>query len=194
MTATLTAPTLSQEDWLRFEAEAGVELVHGQIVEKPMSMQSARCGATMIRLLGNEAYKTKSVDVFDQSMGYRCFADDPMHFRRPDVSVMRIERMKGIDPQEGFMPIPPDLAVEVLSPGDLAYEVAEKIEEYLKNRFPLVWIVQPNVRTVSIHRADGSVSLLHENDEITGESALPAFKCKVAEFFAADGPRNDKRK
>ena len=92
--------------------------------------------------------------------------------------------MARVDPDEGFMPIPPDLAVEVVSPNDLAYDVANKIEEYLKNGFSLIWIVYPSTRTVSIHRADGTVSLLHENDEISGESALPEFKCKVADFFA----------
>lgn len=82
------------------------------------------------------------------------------------------------------MTIPPDLAVEVISPGDLAYDMAQKIEEYLKNGFRLIWIVYPNTKTVAIHRADGTVSHLHEQDEITGESAIPTFRCKVAEFFA----------
>jgi Uma2 family endonuclease len=82
------------------------------------------------------------------------------------------------------MPIPADLAVEVLSPTDLAYDVAAKIDEYLRNGFPLVWVVEPNTRTVVVHRADGSVTKLRDNDEISGESALPDFRCKVAEFFA----------
>ena len=82
------------------------------------------------------------------------------------------------------MPIPADLVVEVLSPQDRAYDVWLKTEEYLANGFKLIWEVHPHTRTVVIHRADGSVAKLHEQDDITGESLLPGFKCKVGEFFA----------
>jgi Uma2 family endonuclease len=117
-------------------------------------------------------------------MGYQCFPDEPGKFRKPDVSVVSTARLVDIDSTTGFMPIAPDLAIEVVSPNDLASELADKIEEYLHNGFPLVWIVQPSTHTVTIHRGDGSVSHLHADDEITGESALPTFRCKVAEFFA----------
>jgi Uma2 family endonuclease len=82
------------------------------------------------------------------------------------------------------MPIPADLVVEVLSPNDHIYDVNKKVELYLACGFRLVWVVDPEVRIVYVHRADGSVTKLHENDEITGEGALPGFRLKVAEFFA----------
>jgi Uma2 family endonuclease len=116
-------------------------------------------------------------------MGYQCFREDPNGYRKPDVSVVRSERLEGIDPQTELIPIPPDLAIEVISPNDLACDVNERIEEYLGNGFPLIWVVYPETRSVAIYRGDGSVSLLHERDEITGEAALPSFRCKVAEFF-----------
>lgn len=178
-----TVPTSGE--LLRLQDDAGVEFVNGQILEKPVSIQSGKLELAIAWALLNEAMRTGSVEVYPASVGYRCFSDDPMKFRRPDVSVVRKDRMARVDPDEGFMPIPPDLAVEVVSPNDLAYDLANKIEEYLKNGFPLIWIVYPSTRTVSIHRADGTVSLLHENDEICGESALPEFKCKVADFFAS---------
>jgi Uma2 family endonuclease len=81
------------------------------------------------------------------------------------------------------MPLPADLVVEVLSPNDLAYDVDRNIELYLEAGFGLVWVVNPEMKVVTVHRPDGSVSRLHEKDEITGESALPSFRRKVAEFF-----------
>jgi Uma2 family endonuclease len=121
--------------------------------------------------------------VFSQSVGYRCYSADPSKFRRPDLSVIRAERLAGTEPDIGLVPFPADLVVEVLSPNDLAYDVAEKVEEYLANGFRLIWIVHPNTETVTIHRADGSVALLHAADEITGEQALPGFRAQVARFF-----------
>lgn len=167
----------------RLESEGGLEYVGGQLLEKPVSIDSSRVEATILILLGNAARQTGSADVFSNSMGYQCYAGEPNKYRKPDVSVVRTERIAKLDPDTGFMPIPADLAVQVLSPNDLAYDVAEKTEEYLSNGFPLVWLVHPNTRVVTVYRADGSVTVLHENDEITGEAALPEFRCKVADFF-----------
>jgi Uma2 family endonuclease len=113
---------------------------------------------------------------------YTCFEDDARNGRRADVSLIRKSQLEGLhDP--GTMPIAADLVVEVLSPNDHSYNFDRKIELYLAHDFRLVWIVDPAVRIVYVHRADGSVTKLRENDEITGETALPGFRRKVADFF-----------
>jgi Uma2 family endonuclease len=85
--------------------------------------------------------------------------------------------------EAGHLPIHPDLAVEVTSPGDSVYEVDQKIQEYLAAGVSLVWEVNPELRTILIHRQDGTVTRLGENDEITGENVLPGFRCRVGDFF-----------
>lgn len=175
--------TAPPQDLRRLEDEVGVEFANGQIVEKPVSIRSAKIEMTIGRLLGNETARTKSAEVFSDAVGYQCYADDPSKFRRPDVSLVRAERMRGIDTDTGFLRFPADLVVEVISPNDLAAEIDGKVEEYLENGFPLIWVIHPATRTTVIHRADGSTTRLHEADEITGESALPGFRCKVAAFF-----------
>jgi len=177
-------PVLSRQDWNRLAQEGGVEFVGGQILEKPVSIESSRIGATINRLLGNEAAKSKVADVFDSSLGYKVFPEEPEKFRKPDVSLIRVEKLAGISPASGFSRVPADLAVEVISPGDAAYDVFEKVEEYLQHGFGILWVVQPNTRSVLVYRSDGSTTLLHERDQITGESALPTFRCEVSEFFA----------
>ena len=100
------------------------------------------------------------------------------------MSVIRAERLKGLDIRDTYVEIPADLAVEVVSPSDNANGVIDKVEDYLSNGFPLVWVIYPTTRSVAIFRAGGGTAYLHENDEITGEAALPSFRCKVGEFFA----------
>jgi Uma2 family endonuclease len=178
-------PVLSQQDRHRLAEEGGIEFVGGHIVEKPVSMESSRIGSTINRLLGNEAVKSKVADVFDSSLGYKVFPEDPEKFRKPAVSVIRVEKLASVSPTSGSSKVPADLAVEVISPGDVAYDVFDKVEEYLQHGFGILWVVQPNTRSVLVYRSDGSTTLLHEQDEITGESALPTFRCKVSEFFAA---------
>jgi Uma2 family endonuclease len=83
---------------------------------------------------------------------------------------------------EGHCPIAPDLAVEVVSPNDTAYEIDEKVREFLDAGVPLVWVVNPEQRTVEIHRANGFGTILRENDEISGEDVIPGFRCRVGDF------------
>ena len=47
----------------------------------------------------------------------------------------------------------------------------------------LVWEVNPETRTIKVYRLDGTVTRLHEQDELSGEDVLPGFRCPVAEFF-----------
>jgi Uma2 family endonuclease len=167
--------------------EGGVEYVNGQLVEKPSSRKSSATAVHIMWVLQRYAKSTALIEVFDSSLGYQCFPKESSRFRKPDVSAIQREHLAGLDPDTDLMPIPADLAVEVISPRDTAYDVEERVEEYLANGFNLVWVVDPNTKTVIIHRRDGSVAKLHENDQITGESVLRGFTCRVAEFFASPG-------
>jgi Uma2 family endonuclease len=103
--------------------------------------------------------------------------------RKPDVSFIRRGRLPDERLPKGHVTIPPDLAVEVLSPNDLADEVDEKVKEYLEAGVLVVWVVFPKTRTVQIHRADGPIVKLTETDELSGEEVLPGFRCRVGEIF-----------
>jgi Uma2 family endonuclease/acyl carrier protein len=188
MTQAVHPITPTPDEVLRAQNEGGVEFVNGQLVEKPVSLESSRVAARIVYLLNQHVQRTGEAIICDSSLGYQCFAEEPARYRKPDVSAIRRERLAGLDPDPGLMLIPADLVVEVISPGDTVYDVSKKIEEYLENGFKLIWVVHPNTKTVVIHRADGSVGKLHEDDEIVGESVLPSFKCQVAEFFAQPAP------
>jgi Uma2 family endonuclease len=188
MTQAVHPITPTPDELLRAQHEGGVEFVDGQLVEKPVSKESSRVASRIIFLLQRYVEQTGEAEIYDSSLGYQCFPEEPARFRKPDVSAIRRERLAGLDPDPGLMPIPADLTVEVLSPGDTAYEISRKVEEYLDNGFKLIWVVHPNTKTVVIHRADGGIGKVHEDDEITGEVVLPGFRCKVAEFFAQPAP------
>jgi Uma2 family endonuclease len=150
--------------------------------ERAVSEESSAIASWIQFLLWSEAIKTREARVYDQSLSYQCFGD-PSLLRRPDASVIRRSRLAGLD-NPGLMPIPADLAVEVLSPNDLAYKVEEKIELYLTHGFGIVWIVNPQTKIVAIYRADGTIDRLHESDEIALEGILSTFRRKVADLFA----------
>ncbi len=84
----------------------------------------------------------------------------------------------------GYFEIPPDLAIEVRSP-HFRSSVEEKIEQFMNNGFPLVWVVDPTpgIHTVTIYEPNKKPVVLAETDTITGGDVLPEFSCKVIEFF-----------
>jgi Uma2 family endonuclease len=84
---------------------------------------------------------------------------------------------------EGHIRLAPDLAGEVVSPNDLAYEIDEKVEEFLAAGTTLVWVINPATRTVRAHRADRPGVTLRADDELTGEDVPPGFRCNVADLF-----------
>ena len=182
MTPTVEKP-YTPVDLLNDPNLAGYELVDGELRERPMSERSSVIGGEIFRLLGNEARKTREATAYPSDLGYQCFPDSPSTVRFADASLVRASRRGEIGDDPGYMPIPADLVVEVLSPNDVIKNIDDKVEAYLKAGFGIVWVVNPHWRHVHIYRPDGSVQLLSEREEITGESALPSFRCKVAEFF-----------
>jgi Uma2 family endonuclease len=106
----------------------------------------------------------------------------PDTVRAPDVAFVRTERL----PQRGrrgFAELAPDLVVEVLSPGDGAGEVAEKIDDWLNAGCRLIWVIDPERRRARVHRANGSVHPLTADDALDGEDVVPGFRYPVADLL-----------
>jgi Uma2 family endonuclease len=187
MTTAAAKTVFTPDDLLRMSDAVNYELVDGSLVERQMGAESSAIAGAILSLLLVFVKSKRAGHVFTSECSYQCFADDPNKLRRADVSFIRMGRLPDEQVPKGQVRIAPDLAVEVLSPGDLAYEVEEKVAEYLAAGVKLVWVVSPNTRSVRIHRArdakQGAVSALSESDRISGEEVLPGFECAVAEFF-----------
>jgi Uma2 family endonuclease len=84
---------------------------------------------------------------------------------------------------EGYFQIPPDLAVEVLSPDDRRKDVRDKIKDYVLNRVPLVWLVDPDTRTVIVYKGTMRGFEFDETDTLDGGDVLPGFSCRVLDIF-----------
>lgn len=106
---------------------------------------------------------------------------DPDTVLAPDLVYWSRQRLAELP--EGFAEVPPDLAVEVVSPDDSQSYVHRKVLHYLDHGVALVWIVDPKTRTVTEYRSRQDVCILAEAEQITGGEVLPGFSCRVAEFF-----------
>jgi Uma2 family endonuclease len=183
--STIVEKTYTPEELLAMPDLKGYELVDGHLVERHMSRLSSWVGGRVHRFLDIFAEQNQLGWVWPADQGYACYADAPGKVRFPDVSFIRKERLPDALTSEGYTYIPPDLAVEVISPNELAYEVENKVVEYLDAGVALVWVINPEARTVHIHRGNGSVGWLREQDELSGEDVVPGFRCRVAVLFPA---------
>ena len=190
LTPTAQKPHLDREptaeELYRIQEEGGIEFVDGKIVEKNVSLKSSTSGANVLAQL-NAAGSDEDVAVCDSTLAYKCFPNRPNRFRKPDASVVRRSRLReaGIGDEEdrGELTIPPDLAVEVVSPKDRIYDVRRKVREYLAAGFGEVWLMFPDERAVDVYRG-GDLLRLGPDDELTLPDLLPKFRVKVADLFA----------
>jgi len=164
------------------------ELVGGELVERKMGAKSSYI-AGQIHHRMEEFCRSRHLGwVFPEGTSFQCFPDDPGQVRRADVSFIRFGRLPREQPPEGHIRIAPDLAVEVVSPHDLAYDVDSKVEDYLQAGVRLVWVVNPVSRTVRVHHPDGPGATLRADGELTGGDVLPGFRCPIRDLFILPQP------
>jgi Uma2 family endonuclease len=77
----------------------------------------------------------------------------------------------------------PTLTVEILSPNDTQRQIHEKVREYLKAGVPLVWIIDPDDRSVKLYRDQLPVESFNITQRLPEHPAMPGFAPTVAELF-----------
>ncbi len=110
---------------------------------------------------------------------------NPDVVRAPDIYFVSFARWGDLD-GNGFFVGAPDLAVEVLSPEDRASKVQEKVREYFAAGCSLVWIVDPDNRTVTVHPSANEAHVLSGRQSVTAEALLPGFSFVAEELFRPD--------
>ncbi len=155
------------------------ELVNGDVIEK-MSVGEAHgyIALNIGSILRSWARANRAGRVYIE-LGYVL---NEHTVRAPDVSFVSSERLTSQQPAPGLFSGAPTLAVEVVSPGDLAGEVEAKVQEYLAAGVPMVWVVYPSVRAVTV-RMPGRGRAYGGNETLSGEPVLPGFGVALSEIF-----------
>ena len=161
-----------------------VELVEGAIVD--MSRPGWEHGEILSLIHARIA-----VHVYENRLGRVSVGDTGFVLERRDdgkdtVRGLDLAFIAGDRPSEhlssGWTTIAPDLAVEVISPGNKASDIEKKTQQLLKAGTRLIWIVYPDFRSITVHTQAGATSL-KENDMLTGGEVVPGFEIRVADIF-----------
>ncbi len=108
---------------------------------------------------------------------------DPDTVREPDIAFISAEKLPLDVDVPGYYEGAPDLVVEVVSPSDGRWEVYDKARMWLSYGVRLVWVVDPETRTIEVHRLNAPMLRLAEDDRLDGGEALPGFSCPVRAVF-----------
>jgi Uma2 family endonuclease len=181
---TTTPQTLTAEDLWRMPDTERRELVKGELrIMAPAGFDHGAVITNLAFLLTQYVKANKLGLVLGAETGF-ILARDPDTVRGADIAFVSTARLPAGGRPIGYFPGAPDLAVEVVSPGDTLKEVEDKVDDYLVAGTPLVWVVNPRRRTVTIHRPQTPPAMLGERDSLTGDTVVPGFSCPVAEIFA----------
>jgi Uma2 family endonuclease len=178
------SPPLLTADVLWWFPQNGLkyELSKGELIE--MAPPGGTHGKYSLRL-GRHLQSLAETNRLGETMTEAGFylQRNPDTVRAPDVSFLAAARIPPGGLPEGYIPGPPDLAVEIVSPHDTATEIQQKVEEYLAAGTRLVWIVYPRQRSVVVHYPNGTARTLREADSLDGEDVVPGFSCPLADIF-----------
>jgi Uma2 family endonuclease len=175
---------VTPEELLAIPDGGHYELIDGELKERRASVLSNFIASEISATLRNHCREHRSGWVFGAELGHRCFPWQPKKVRRADVSFVSWGRYSWQQlTEDGFMTIPPDLALVVVSRNDVAGELEEKFEDYLRARVRLVWVAYPRLHIVQAHRADGTIGRFRAHDQLSGEDVLPSFRYKVEDLF-----------
>jgi Uma2 family endonuclease len=158
------------------------ELVEGRVVRmSPVGFQHGRIVVRIAALL-YKYVESRHLGVVLTEVGFK-LASNPDTVRGPDLAFIRGTRLPARD-LTGFWDGPPDLAVEVLSPDDRATEIRAKVEQYLERGVAAVVVVDPDGRTITVHRPSAPpLTLTAADDRLDLDDVVPGFHCSLGEIL-----------
>jgi Uma2 family endonuclease len=185
--STVTTPLMTAEAFFAWcqrpeNRDKHLELERGKVVEvsRPGERHGIVCG-NVAWLLGSYLRQRQRGRLCANDTGI-IWERDPDTVRGPDC-VLYDRGQPFEQASVKYSDEVPQLVVEVLSPKDRWGKVLQRITDYLQRGVQLVWLIDPEGRTASVHLPDQLPRVFEENEEVTGAPPFPDLRCRVAEFF-----------
>jgi Uma2 family endonuclease len=159
------------------------ELIEGALkTREPAGHNHGRIAATVTGSLIVHVHAHQLGVVYAAETGF-LISRDPDTVRAPDVAFVRWERAEQSGSSSGYFPGAPDLAVEVISPGDTYGEVDEKAAAWLHAGTEMVLCLNPRYQTVTIYKSPDDITILTREEILDGGSVVPGWRVEVGELF-----------
>ncbi len=176
--------TATEEDAVAIQdrENRSCELIDGILVEKAVGMFESFVASRLLKLI--------ATFVDDRDLGEACGSDGMMKLspgliRIPDVSFISKARLQQaqIVAHGPLGPLVPNLAVEVLSRGNTAKEMQDKLEDYFDAGVELVWYVDPRQHSVAVYTALDTMTTVASPATLDGGTLLPGLTIDLVKLF-----------
>jgi Uma2 family endonuclease len=171
------------DDLLAMGSDAPYELIRGELRDVSPSGAKATMIAGFIYVQLFLFVKSRALGYISTTDGGYILSRDPDTLVAPDVAFIARQRIPADFSFDHFFPVPPDLAVEVLSPSNRPGQVAEKVRLYQEAGVPLIWVVDPRKQSVTVHRLGQESLVAGVETDLDGAEILPGLRLAVAELF-----------
>ena len=173
---------LAASSTLRMDAEL-YEYIAGEFFEvSPSAHDHSKFGLRIGGRMEQHATDNDLGEVVGADVGV-LFRESPRLLLGPDAAFFRKDRLPPEIERRQYLHVVPDLVVEVISPSDTRREVAAKVALYLELGVRLVWLVDPEAKTVTVYRTGRDPQVLTVADALDGEDVLSGFTLLVSVIF-----------
>jgi Uma2 family endonuclease len=160
------------------------ELINGELIKMPLpkvphGRTAAHLGAPLMQFVWDHDLG----EVFINDTGFQ-LTWNPDTVLGPDIAFISKERLQEAGEVKGYWQGPPDLAVEVLSPGDRLGKVNRKVSRWFSFGTVQVWIVDPKHSTVTVYRSPSEATTFSGSDHLESPDLLPGFRISLDRIFA----------
>lgn len=171
--------TASDEDIERYEVVDGV-----RVEREPMGAFETVLASWLCHLINSFAVG-KKLGLAVNEVLFVLNAVRNLH-RRPDVAFVSYGRWPtAVVAREPAWNVVPDLAVEIVSPTNLAEEIDRKITDYFRSGVRLVWVFYPDSGRVYVYQSPTHVCIMERADTLDGGEVLPDFRLPIATLYEA---------
>ncbi len=182
-----TKIALTLEEFLALpETEPPSEYINGEVIQKVApSWYHASLVNELARLIGNYLVEHPGEGRVVTELRHVARESAPRVYL-PDIGVLRVRNVPRDRQQRsrGPVEVPPDFAIEVLSPGDYPGRVLERADFYMRAGTELLWIVDPELESVTVYRPGEAPSVRRAPQGLDAAPVLPGLTIDLARLFA----------
>jgi Uma2 family endonuclease len=151
--STSTRLTFAEFETLPEKEGARYELDEGTLLIEPSPALRHNLVRQRIAIQLTQFVRSHQLGIVVEEMDFRLGTDT---VRNPDVAFITADHLRNIDPDHSPVEGTPALAIEVISPTNLAQDTAKKVKQYLEAGSAAVWLFFPALRLIEIHDAAGA--------------------------------------
>ena len=181
---TIVTSPLTADQWLALAAEhAPCELLGGEFRQLlPDGPQHDAVVSRLAARLADHVSARSLGRVTDAKIGF-LLRRDPDSVCVADVAFVACGRIESEPTSHALVEGAPDLAVEVVAPGQRRAGVDAKAACWIEHGSRMAWVIDPQARTIAVLRGGATARVIAADEELTGDEVVPGFRCRIDDLI-----------